>query len=35
MTAQEVLHGLRDGELHIHHAAVTQNHDKKAESSSG
>jgi len=35
MTAQEVLHTLGDSELHIHHAAITQDHDKEAESPSG
>jgi len=28
MTAQEVFHALRDGELHIHHTAVTEDHDE-------
>ena len=31
MTGKEMLHASRDGELHVHHSAVTQNHDKEAE----
>jgi len=31
MAVQKMLHGLRDGELHIHHAAVAKHHDKKAQ----
>ena len=35
MTAQKMFHGLADGKLDIHHAAVAKHHDKKAESSAG
>ena len=35
MAGQKVLHGLADGKLDIHHAAVAQHHDKEAEPSSG
>ena len=33
MTGQKVLHGLRDGELDIHQAAVAQHDDKEAQAS--
>src|SRR5208283_4846915 len=32
---QEVLHGLGEGELDIHHAAVTEHHDEEAEAAGG
>ena len=32
---QEVLHGLGEGELDIHHAAVAEHHDEEAETASG
>jgi hypothetical protein len=32
---QEVLHGLRDGELQVHHAAVAQHHHKEAQAAGG
>ena len=35
VTGQEVLHGLADGKLDIHHATVAQDHDKEAQPSSG
>ena len=33
VTREEVFHGLRDGELDIHHAAVAQHDDKEAQAS--
>lgn len=33
VTGQKVFHGLGEGELDIHQAAVTQHHDKEAEAS--
>jgi len=33
MAGEEMLHGLRDGEFKIHHAAVAKHHDKEAEPS--
>ena len=35
MTGQEMLHGLGDGELEIHHATVAEDHDKEAEPAAG
>ena len=35
MAAEEVLHGLGDGELEVHQAAVAQNHDEEAQAASG
>ena len=35
VAGQEVLHGLGDGELDIHHAAVAKHHDEEAESAAG
>ncbi len=35
MAGQEMFHGLRDGELEIHHAAVAEDHDKEAEPAAG
>jgi hypothetical protein len=35
MTAEKVLHGLRDGEFQIHFAAVAQYHDKETQPSAG
>ena len=35
MAGQEVLHSLGDGELHIHHPAVAQDHNKEAQPSLG
>ena len=32
MTTEKVLHGLRDGKLHVHEATLAQDHDKKAQS---
>ena len=31
MTTEKVFHGLGDGELQVHQAAVAQHHDKKAQ----
>src|SRR3982751_3404572 len=31
MTAEEMLHGLRDGEFQIHQTAVAEHHDEEAE----
>ena len=31
MAGQKVLHRLGDGELHVHHSAVAQDHDKKTQ----
>jgi hypothetical protein len=30
MASQEMLQGLRDGELQIHQAAITKHHDEEA-----
>ena len=35
MTGQEMLHGLGDGKLKVHHAAVAQDHDKETEPAAG
>ena len=35
MASQEMLHGQGYGEFNINHAAVTQNHDKEAQSAAG
>ena len=35
MAAEEVLHGLGDGELDVHQAAVAQHHDEEAQAASG
>jgi hypothetical protein len=35
MTGEEVFHGLRDGELHIHQAAIAQHHDKETQATAG
>ena len=35
VAAEEVLHGLGDGELDVHQAAVAQHHDKEAQAASG
>ena len=35
MAAEEVLHGLGDGELEVHQAAVAQHHDEEAQAASG
>ncbi len=35
MTGEELLHGLGEGELHIHHAAVGKHHDEKGEPAPG
>ena len=35
MAGQKMLHGLGDGELQIHHAAVAEDHDKETEPAAG
>ena len=35
VAAEEVLHGLGDGELDVEHAAVAQHHDEEAQSPAG
>jgi hypothetical protein len=35
VATKKMLHGLGNGELHIHHPAMAQHHDKKTQSAPG
>ncbi|MPN48613.1 hypothetical protein SDC9_196223 [bioreactor metagenome] len=35
VAGQELIHGFREGELHIDHTAVTKDHDKEGEPAAG